>query len=85
MNTQGKNGWPGGTIEFNPSEYQLKNGLPKESIFRYVYWELEEAKDRLETETLKYMEASYNKILQDFIAISLTENKTMIWTILSCK
>lgn len=69
------------TIAFYPSDYQLKKGLPKKSMTMYVYGKLEEAEDRLASEALKYMEASYSKILQDFnydkLQLVQQENKSL--------
>lgn len=53
-------------IEFYPSEHYITKGLDKKSIYAYIYWEVEEAKDCLAIEALRYMEVSHNKVLQDF-------------------
>lgn len=55
--------------------------LAKKSISICVYGKLEEAEDRLANEALKYMEASYNKVLQDFNyeKLRLVQQKKNLW------
>ena len=67
LNTESKrNVGVDATIQLCPSKHQLSNELSRKSISIYVYENLEEAEDWLENEAIRFMEVSYNKVVQDF-------------------